>query len=139
MRIAVQQFLIVVMSDREKEKTVLPKITLDAADDYRGVGIAEIPRDHSDGVSALHPQRARQIIRAIIQFARRGLHALLGAFWHRARRRGIVQYCGNSTGRESYMLGHRLQRDDAQLPAALILATAFHGAVSLKIPGRKII
>src|SRR5271155_2243053 len=44
MRIAVQQFLIVVMSDCEKEKTVLPKITLDAADDYRSVGIAEIPR-----------------------------------------------------------------------------------------------
>jgi hypothetical protein len=35
------------------------------------------------------------------------------------------------------MLGNRLQRDDAQFPAALILATAFHGAVSLKISGRK--
>src|SRR5271156_6878177 len=126
------------MSDREKEKTVLPKITLDAADDYRGVGIAEIPRDHSDGVSALHPQRARQIIGAIIQFARRSQHALLGAFRHRARRRGVVQYRGNCTGRESYMLGHQFQRDDAQFPAALILATAFHGAVSLEISGRKI-
>jgi hypothetical protein len=31
------------------------------------------------------------------------------------------------------VLGDRLQRDDAKFPAALVLATAFHGAVSLKI------
>ena len=35
------------------------------------------------------------------------------------------------------MLGHRFQRDDAKFSAALMLATAFHGAVSLKISGRK--
>jgi hypothetical protein len=35
------------------------------------------------------------------------------------------------------MLGYRLQRDHANLVAALNLAAAFHGAVSLQIFGRK--
>src|SRR5208283_2338054 len=80
MRIAVQQFLIVVMSDREKEKAVLPKISLDAADDHRSVRVAKIARDYSYSVCALHAQRTRQIIGTIIQFARGCENTLLGTF-----------------------------------------------------------
>ena len=90
MRVAVQQFLIVVMSDRQKEKTVLPEVTLDAADDHRCVGVAEIARDYSDGVSALHAQRARQIIWTIIQLARCGENARLGAFRYGTSSCGVV-------------------------------------------------
>jgi hypothetical protein len=59
MRIAVQQFLIVVMRDREKEKAVLPQVAFNAADNHRCVRIAQITRDHADSVGALHAQRAR--------------------------------------------------------------------------------
>ena len=56
MRITVQQFFIVVMRDREKEKAVLPKVAFDAADDHSGISVAQIASDDADGVSALHAQ-----------------------------------------------------------------------------------
>ena len=54
LRVGVQQFLVVMMSDGEKEKILLAEMAFDSTDDHGGVSVAEIPSDYADRVGALH-------------------------------------------------------------------------------------
>ena len=70
------------MSNGEEEKTLLPQIAFDAADDHSGVGVAKVARNNADGVGALNAQRTRQVIGAIVKLARGGENSRLGVFRH---------------------------------------------------------
>ena len=131
-RIGVQEIFVVVMSDGEKEKTLLPQIAFDAADDHGSVGVSQVTGNDADGISALHAQGARQIIGAVIEFARGSENSFLGVFGNRTRGGRIIQNRRDGAGSEPNMVSDRLQGDDAKLPPVLILAVALHCVVSFR-------
>src|SRR5579859_4729689 len=91
LRISVQQYGIVTVHNRQKEIIALSQILLNAADDWRTVRVADLFRDHSDGVSALVAQRARKKIRLVVEFLGGRVDSILGFLRNRTRRWRIVQ------------------------------------------------
>ena len=110
LRVGLQEFSVVAMNYRQKEKVMLPQILLDAADDQGAVSVADFFGDYADGIGALHAERARQKIRAVVEFARRGENALLGVCRNGTRRRRIIENGRYRSWREAHVFGNRLER-----------------------------
>ena len=112
LRVSLQQRLVVAMDHRQEEIILAAQILFDPADHQRTIRVADLFRDHANGVRSLQAQRARQqVIRPIVQILRFGREdAFLGSLRNRARRCGIIQGRRNRAGSQPQALGDSLQR-----------------------------
>ena len=120
LRVSSQQHGIVPVHHGQEEIVALPQVLLNAADDGRAVGVADLFCDHSDGVGALVAQRARKEIGPVVQFFGGGVDSVLGLLRNGSSRRRIVEHCGNRAGSQSHMLGDGFEGDDLWFLASLL-------------------
>jgi hypothetical protein len=108
MCISLQQSRVVPVKHYQEEVIIFSKVFFDAADHHRTVGGADLFGNHPYRIRPFQPQRAREKIRPVIQFTRRGDNALFGVFGDGPRCGRIVQCCGDCPWSQSCVLRNGL-------------------------------
>jgi hypothetical protein len=83
--------------------------------------------NHADGVSAPDPQRTREEVQPIVEFANRFHNASLRMFGRGMRSWRVVENCGDGTGSKLRPFRHGAQRHGLHVRISFILKRLYAG------------
>src|SRR5579872_1912411 len=90
-RVSIQKLGIVAVDHRQKEVIALAQVLLNAADDPRTIGVANLFGNDTNGVGALVAESTGEKVRTVVEFLGGRVNAVLGFLGNGASRGGIVE------------------------------------------------